>query len=139
MDMTTSSEIAVGIAVTMIPFVAIGGLLWLSGHMRRREVVRVSRQIAVTDAIYGELGAVAAPVVRQGWLGGWTVSMVVPFEEKRTVGAVVRIAHDFFAKRYPTDASRLRIVLGPAERKPVRQAGPSSVPGPAAGDLTRAA
>jgi hypothetical protein len=74
MDETTLAEIAVGIAVAMIPFLAVAGLLGLSGHLRRREDDRIYRQIAVTDALHRELGAVAAPAVRRDWLGGWTVS-----------------------------------------------------------------
>ncbi len=139
MELMTVSEIAVGIGVTMIPFVAVGGLLWLSERMRRRECVRISRQIAVTDAIHRELGAVASPDVRRGWLGHWTVSMAVPFGQKGTVDAVVRIAWEFFATFHPAEASRLRIVLTPAERKPMRQAGSSSRPGLGDGGLPRAA
>jgi hypothetical protein len=124
-------------AVVVIPFLAVGGLLWLSGRIRRREAVRINRQIALTDAIHWELGAAAAPEVRQGWLGGWTVSVSVPFQQEATVGAVVRITHEFFSK-LDSDAPRLRIVLTP-EVRPVRLTAMPPVTGPATRDLTRAA
>lgn len=137
--MNPLSEIVLGIATALIPFLAVGGLLWLRGRMGRRETARISRQIALTDAIHWKLGAAAAPEVRRGWWRGWTVSVAVPLDEEGTVGAVVRIAHEFFVKLDPMDAPRLRIVLTPGERRPVRRTAPSPVPTPAAGDLTRAA
>lgn len=137
--MSSLTEIVLGIALAMLPFLTIGGLLWLRGYMGRRETVRAIRQIALTDAIHWELGAAAAPEVRRDWLGGWTVSVAVPLEEESTVGAVVRIAHEFFAKLDPMKEPRLRIVLTPNERRSVRWATPSPVPNRAAGDLPRAA
>ncbi len=137
--MSSLTEIVLGIALAMVPFLAIGGLLWLRGHLGRRETVRVIRQIALTDAIHWELGAAAAPEIRRDWLGGWTVSVAVPLEEERTVGAVVRIAHQLFAKLDPMSEPRFRIVLTPNERRSVRWAAPSPVPNRAAGDLPRAA
>lgn len=138
MDGTKLAEIAIGIAVAMIPFLTVAGLLGLSGHLRRREDDRINRQIAVTDAMHRELGAAAAPEVRRDWLGGWTVSAAVPFEQEKAVAAVARIVHEFFATFYPKDVPRLRVLLTPRERTP-GQAPPSSITRRAAGNLTRVA
>jgi hypothetical protein len=139
MEPMTFPEITIGIAVAMIPFLAIAALLSFSGRLRQRERVRVARQIAVTDAMHRELGASVAPNVGRDWLGSWTVSVKVPFEQQRTVAAVARIAYDFFAKCYPLDVPRLRIQLTPREGKPRRQAALSSRTSLGPGDVTRAA
>ena len=139
MELMTLGEVTVSIVVAMVPFLVVAGLLSFSGQLRRREAVRVARQIAVTDAIHRELGPVAAPAVGRDWLGGWTVSVAVPFEQEGTVSAVARIAYECFATLHPVDLARLRIVLRPMERKPVRRpAAPSAVTG-LAGDLPRVA
>jgi hypothetical protein len=138
MDGTTLAEIAVGVAVATIPFLAVAGLLGLSGHLRRREDDRIFRQIAVTDALHRELGAVAAPEVRRDWPGGWTVSAAVPFEQEEAVAAVARIVHEFFVAFYPKDVPRLRVLLIPRDRTP-GQARRSSVTRLAEGNLTRVA
>ena len=113
------------ILIAMVPLVAVGGLLRLSRGIERRRTERIARQIMLTDAIHRELGAAAAPVVQQAWRGGWIVSMAVPLDREITVGAVVRIAHEVFAKLDRTNTRRLRIVLIPREGGPARPAGRS--------------
>ena len=103
MELMTLGEVTVSIVVAMVPFLVVAGLLSFSGQLRRREAVRVARQIAVTDAIHRELGPVAAPAVGRDWLGGWTVSVAVPFEQEGTVSAVARIAYECFATLHPVD------------------------------------
>lgn len=138
--MNPSSEIALGIAVAVTPVLIFGALLWLNWYWRQLETVRTTRQIALTDAIHWEIGAAAAPLVTRGWLGGWTVSVALPLDDGGTVGAIVRIAHGFFAKHFPRDVQRLRIVLEPTkDRRVARRPGPPSVPDPAEADLSRAA
>jgi hypothetical protein len=136
---TTVSETALGIAMTTIPFLALGAVLWLRGLRERREAVRIIRQIGLTDAIHRELGAAAAPWVGRSWLYGWTVSVAVPLTEEKIVGAVVRIAQDFFARVDPTDARQLRVILTPWDRRFVRPATPSAVSSATGGTLARAA
>jgi hypothetical protein len=133
------ADITVGIVTATIPFLTVAALLYVSEYLQRRERVRVTRQIAVTDAIHRELGATAAPVVERDWRGGWTVSVAVPFEQQGMVAAVARIAYEFFAKSYPLDVSRLRILLRPRRQKPRRLAEPSSVTRLGPGDVSRAA
>jgi hypothetical protein len=120
--MNLQSDIAIAIVTAIIPFLAVGSLLWLSRRVGQRRSAGITRQIALTDAIHREIGAVAAPEVRQAWVGGWTVSMAVPLEQEGTVGAVVRIAHELFSNLDRVEAPRLRIVLAPRERRPVRRA-----------------
>jgi hypothetical protein len=134
------SGTAIVTVTAVIPFLAIGGLLWLSRRIERRRSTSIAWQIALTDAIHRELGAAAAPEVRQPWLGGWTVSMAVPLENEATVGTLVRIAHELFATLDRVEAPRLRIVLAPRAqipaRRPARSAGRAGRAGSGAHDHT---
>jgi hypothetical protein len=109
------SQITLAIATAIVPFVAVGSLLWVSRRVAQRRAAGIARQIALTDALHREIGAAAAPLVRHSRLGGWTVSVAVPLEREDTVGAVVRIAHQVFSRLDRVDAPRVRIVLTPRE------------------------
>jgi hypothetical protein len=70
-----------------------------------------ARQIALTDAIHRELGAVVAPsVVARPW-GGWRVLIPVPFTRPDLVASVLRIAHDTVRRLDPRAADHVQIVL----------------------------
>jgi hypothetical protein len=132
--MNLQSEI-VGATVTVtVVLLAIGSLLWLGRRIEERRSAGIARQIALTDAIHFELGAVAAPEVRKAWRGAWTISMTVPLEREDTVGAIVRIAHDLFSTLDRVDGRRIRIVLAPQDQRLARRAAPA----PARPKLTRA-
>ena len=116
----------VGLALAMIPLLAVAVLLRVADHVARRRDVRVARQIALTDAIHRELGAVAAPFVSRRFGGGWLVRMTAPLDRPGTTAALVRIAERQFASDAGT--SRLRILLLPSE--PRSSAPSSSTPVP---------
>ena len=65
--------------LTMVLAVALPASLlaaWLLavGRMERARDARISRQVAVTDAIHRELGAVVAPFVKRRVGGDWRVA-----------------------------------------------------------------
>ena len=126
------------IMIAVIPFLAVWGLLRFARTVERRRDARVARQIALTDAIHRELGAVAAPNVRRTWLGEWVVSMRLALAREDTVGTITRITHDLFRRLDHQDPPRLRVVLLPRAPRPIRPvlATGSSRP---AGRLSRAA
>ncbi len=132
-------ELGVAIVIAMIPFLGVGGLMWVSERIERRRTERIACQIMLTDAIHRELGAAAAPVVRQTRRDGWMVSMAVPIDSDAIVAALVRITHRFFSERDGVDTPRLRIVLMPRARRVARQAGPIPMPRRIAGKLSSAA
>jgi hypothetical protein len=134
--MSIDTEIAIMIA--LIPFLAVWGLLALSSRVARARSVRVARQIALTEAIHRELGAVAAPEVQRGWTGGWTVSVRLPLQREGLVGAIGRITHDLFRRLDRQETPRVRLVLIPEEVRPLRR--PATLGSSRASDrLTRAA
>lgn len=106
-------------AVAVIPILSVAALLELTAWRERRRQAVIARQIALTDAIAHEVGAVVAPVVKKPLLGPWEVRMAVPFTRPTTVGTVLSIAHRVlsFAERR---SGRYQIVLTPQEEAPQR-------------------
>jgi hypothetical protein len=100
------------LVIVAIPFLAVTALLKLSERLQDRRELERDRQVELTDAIHWELGAVAAPVVRQRFAGGWRVSMAIPLERSAEVAALVSLT----ARQFNADkaAGRLEIVLSPA-------------------------
>ena len=105
-------------AVALTPFLVVIALLRLAESVSVRRDARNARQIALTDAIHRELGAVAAPMVSRRPGGGWLVSMAVPLDRPRTTAAIVRITERMFA-RDGGGADPLRILLMPAATRRV--------------------
>jgi hypothetical protein len=133
-----SLETETTIMIALIPFLAIWGLLRFARAVERRRDARVARQIALTDAIHRELGAVAAPNVRRTWSGEWVVSMRLALAREGTVGTITRITNDFFRRLDRQDPPRLRVVLLPQEPRPARRILATDSPR-SAGRLSRAA
>ena len=133
-----SLETETTIMIALIPFLAIWGLLRFARAVERRRDARVARQIALTDAIHRELGAVAAPNVRRTWSGEWVVSMRLALAREGTVGTITRITNDFFRRLDRQDPPRLRVVLIPQEPRPAGRILATDSPR-SAGRLSRAA
>jgi hypothetical protein len=104
-------------AIALTPFLVVIALLRLADFMSARREASLARQIALTNAIHRELGAVAAPVVSRRSGGGWLVSMAVPLDRPGTTAAIVRITERMFAR--DGDVGPLRILLTPAAMRPV--------------------
>ena len=113
-----SAQAVIAAAAAFLAFAAVGGLLWGAGRSRAWRAPAVARQVALTDAIHRELGAAAAPDVRRGWTGGWTVTVALPLYRESIVGAVTRITYDVFRRLDGQDPRRLRLVLLPREGRP---------------------
>jgi hypothetical protein len=113
-------------------------LLDLSRRIQRRREERVARQIALTDAIHRELGAVAAPEVTRSLSGTWTVSMRLPLHREGTVGVITRLTQDLFRRLDRQDPPQLRLVLSPQAVRPWQQGRVVDSTRPA-GRLSRAA
>lgn len=107
-------------AVAISPIVAVVLLLELAAWRERRVKAAVARQIALTDAIAAEFGAIVAPVVRKPLWGPWEIEIAVPFARPAAVGTILSIAHRVLAFAERTRPGRYRIVLTPQE-EPVQR------------------
>lgn len=98
------------LTVTIVPCVVAIGLLvarWVQG--RRQEALR--RQIALTDAIHREFGAIVDPVVTKPLWGPWQIRIAVPFAQPATVGTVLSVAHRVLSFADRMNPGRYQIVL----------------------------
>jgi len=80
---------------------------------RRTREGTIACQIAMTDAIHRDLGAVVAPTVTRSLFGGWRVRVPVPFERPGVVGRVAEIARDTVAPAAALGGDTWEIVLVP--------------------------
>ncbi|HEV8673128.1 MAG TPA: hypothetical protein VGX21_03715 [Methylomirabilota bacterium] len=111
------------LVVTLSPILAVVALLEVATWRDRRRRAAIARQITLTDAIAGELGAVVAPVVTKPLWGPWQIRIAVPFTRPATVGSIIAIAHRVLAFAERMSPGDYHIVLTPQE-EPAR--GPRS-------------
>lgn len=127
--MLTLATIAV---VVLLPMSLLAALLFVVGRRERARDARIARQVAVTDAIHRELGAVVAPVVKRRFTRAWRAEIAVPFESPAIVGRIAAIAHA--AMRGTSDRRGIEIVLTAQEpevrRNNVRTLRPVASPPP---------
>lgn len=102
--------LATVLAVLILPMTFVAALLLATGRLQRAREAWVARQVALTDAIHRELGAVVSPFVRWRLGHGWRVEVAVPFEHPAIVARVIAITH---AEMLRTDgrAARFEVVL----------------------------
>src|SRR5688500_13120179 len=112
--MLTLLAVVVLIAVPVLVLVA---LLTLVTRVQRSRTRVIEQQIALTDAIHAELGAVAAPVVVKPIFGPWRVTLAVPFGRPALIEQLIVITSRVLASVSPAG---VHIVLTP--RADVRRA-----------------
>lgn len=106
------------VLVVLLPVAFVVALLKIVAWRQQRRLAEIGRQIAVTDAIHTDLGAIVAPTVRR--LGnGWRLAIPVPFDDLATVTRVVESASRAFNTAERATPGRFELVLSPQER-PVR-------------------
>jgi hypothetical protein len=99
--------------VTVLPLVAVAGVLMLVERMHRVRGERVAWQIAVTDAIHRELGAVVAPSIDTRPWSRPRLVIPVPFDRPGLVASVLAIAHGVLLGWSGSAARRVEIVVVP--------------------------
>jgi hypothetical protein len=104
------------LGVALFPIALIVTALLLMERRGRIRLAECARQIAVTDAIHGELGAIVAPVVRRRLWGRWRLVIPVPFDDLDSVSRVVRAAYRGFDAPERAIPGRFEIVLSPQEK-----------------------
>ena len=106
-----------GIGMVVILVLGLIGWLWSAERAQARRDARYERQIALTDAIHRELGAVAAPFVTRR-RGEWLVSMRVPLDRSAMVAAILSITEREFSSARGSEARPYQITLTPTPREP---------------------
>ena len=77
----------------------------------------IARQIRLTDAIHGTLGALVAPTVHRKRWGRWEVVIPIPFSDLDIAPALILMARD----AVPEPAQRsLSVVFTPQEEPTTR-------------------
>jgi hypothetical protein len=107
------------LGLAMLPILVVLGLLELATWRDRRRRAVVASQIALTDAITGELGAIVAPVVEKRLWGPWQIRIAAPLGRAATMSAVLAITQREMSHRVP-GARSYRIVLTPQDEPPSR-------------------
>ena len=111
-----------GLLLASLPLVFVFGPLAIATWRERRTAEATARQIAITDAIHRDVGAIVAPTVEPRSWGPWRLTIPVPFERPDVVSSVLGIAHGA-TRRFDraTGAGRnarpLEIVLTPQEEE----------------------
>lgn len=119
--MLTAVGAGLGIVIALtLPLLAIFGLLAIADWRHRRRMSVIARQVAVTEAIHREFGAVVAPVVSKRPGGPWTVLMALPPERWEMAGPLATIAHDVVAGDNGREG-RIRVVLTGPDRSSLAQ------------------
>lgn len=93
-----------------LPFVLVVALLRLTARRERRQAARLACQIAVTDAIHRELGAVAAPRVEHT-RGGDQLVIPLSMQSTEMMSAVLVAARRGLERFDAQAAARMPIVL----------------------------
>lgn len=86
-------ELLAAIAIALLPFLVVAGLLVVAERVQRRRERVTARQVSITDAIHQELGAVVAPTVEKSPWGPWRVVIPVRFEDPGFASHVLAVAH----------------------------------------------
>ena len=112
-------NILTALVVLLLPVVLVVALLKVTEWRQAWRLSEIARQIAVTDAIHAELGAVVSPTVRRHLGNRWRLAIAVPFDNLDTVTRVVESASRAFNVAERAKPGRFELVLSPQER-PVR-------------------
>lgn len=82
-----------GAAFVLLEFVLVGGPMLLVDWSRKRRQAAIARQIALTDALDGQLGAIVSPVVTKPLSGPWEIQIAVPLSRLAAVGRILAIVN----------------------------------------------
>jgi hypothetical protein len=113
--MDASVKIISAAAFLLLAFLLVGGPMVLADWTRKRRERVIARQIALTDALDGQLGALVAPVVTKSLFGPWDVRITMPFLRPAVLARMLSVIDDVFADGEAVPLSAYRIVLTVAE------------------------
>jgi hypothetical protein len=92
----TTAMVLGGLTLVLFLSVLCGGPMFLVDWLRKRRQEEIARQVALTDAIDGQLGAVVAPVVTKPFFGPWEIRIAVPLYQSAKVAGILSVVDDAF-------------------------------------------
>jgi hypothetical protein len=95
----------------LLLFVLGGGPMLAVDWLRKRRQQEVAQQIALTDAIDGQVGVVVAPVVRKPLFGPWEIRITVPVDQSTTVAKILSVVDGAFGGVVAAGSRPYRIFL----------------------------
>lgn len=113
--MDTGVTILSTAAFLLLAFLLVGGPMIVADWARKRREMVTARQIALTDALDGQLGALVAPVVTKSFFGPWEVRIAMPFLRSAILARMLSVIDDVFADGEAVPWSAYRIVLTVAD------------------------
>jgi hypothetical protein len=101
--------------VSMYAFLWIGVPILLTTWVRKRREEAIRLQIALTDAIHWEFGAIASPVVENPVWGPRQVRIDAPLSQPAMVGRILAVIHAVLSAAEPTNPIRYRVTFTPTQ------------------------
>jgi len=98
-------------AFALLLFVLVGGPILLVDWSRKRRQAAIECQIALTDAIDGQVGAIVSPVVSKPLFGPWDVEIAAPLQQPGTVAGILSVVDEVFGDVVGPGSDRYRIFL----------------------------
>ena len=98
---------------SLLVFVLLGGPMFLTNWRRNLRQEAIRRQIALTDAIDGQLGAIVSPLVRKPLWGPWEVQIAMPPSHPAAAGRILAIVNEVLAGNEGMSQDAYRVVLAP--------------------------
>ena len=109
--MHTGVTLVSWVALLLIGFTLVGGPMFLMDWFRKRRLMQVEHQIALTAALDAEVGVFVAPVVTKPLLGPWEIRIAVPYIESTKMAKVLSVVDGVFAGILGMNSSSYQIYL----------------------------
>lgn len=107
-----ASMMVVGVVVlVLLAFVLFGGPMVLIDYLRSRRQRAIERQVALTDALDGRIGALVAPVVTKTFLGPWVIRLALPCVPSTAAAEMLSAVDEVFSGVEGKGALTYRLVL----------------------------
>ncbi len=100
-----------GAAAALLVWTLVGGPMVLADRVRTRRQAVIARQIALTDALDAQFGALVAPVVTKPVFGPWEVRIAVPPLGAAVFARMIAAADAVFAGIGEAPSMRYRLVV----------------------------
>ena len=94
--MHTGMVLISGAVLVLIGFALLGGPMFLVDWSLKRRQTVIERQVALTDAIDGQIGPTVAAVVRKSLFGPWEIQIAVPVHQSAMVARILSVVDEVF-------------------------------------------